>query len=371
MTKHLSTFLAGTAAVALIAGFAQADTIRATSGFGPSHVLATDAYPKLFEKLGEFTDGRWDGQDTSSGLVAPNEMNTGLRDGVTELGALLLPYFVADYPESGLVTELSNLGSDNRAVSSAVTEYIVTCAECQAEFASNGQVYLGSDATPNYNFLSTTPIRTVADVQGVRIRTGSPLFTSFVESLGGVPVQMPASELFEGLSQGVLDATFSSTPELVNARLADVVTSVTEIEEGLFNGAAVTNASALLWQRMTPEDRAALAHAAQYAIADVLIGWQDTVEEAREAADAQGIEYIEPDASLVEARDAFNEKHLAEAAAILESRGVTDAQGKIDRYAALVEKWEGLIKGVESADDLAELRYQEIFSKLDYNTFGL
>lgn len=371
MTKHITACLAGTAAAALLAGAVQADTIRATSGFGPSHVLATDAYPKLFAKLGEFTDGRWDGQDTSSGLVAPNEMNSGLRDGVTELGALLLPYFVADYPESGLVTELSNLGSDNRAVSSAVTEYIVTCAECQAEFAANGQVYLGSDATPNYNFLSTTPIRTAADVQGVRIRTGSPLFTSFVESLGGVPVQMPASELFEGLSQGVLDATFSSTPELVNARLADVVTSVTEIEEGLFNGAAVTNASQLLWQRMTPEDRDALAHAAQYGIADVLIGWQDTVAEAREAADAQGIEYIEPDASLIEARDAFNEKHLAEASAILESRGVTDAQAKIDRYTALVEKWEGLIAGVQSADDLAELRYQEIFSKLDYSAFGL
>lgn len=371
MTKRLTMILAGAAAAALLSGFAKADTIRATSGFGPSHVLATDVYPELFEKLSEFTDGRWSGQDTPSGLVAPNEMNSGLRDGVTEMGALLLPYFVADYPESGLPSELSILGTDLRAVSSAVTEYIVTCEDCLAEFARNGQVYLGSDATPPYDFLSNVAIRTAGDVKGVRIRTGSPLYTSFVEALGGVPVQMQASELFEGLSQGVLDATFSSTPELINARLADVVKFVTEINEGRFNGAAITNVSAILWQRMAPEDRQALARAAQYAIAVGLTGWQQSAEEARKIAKEQGIEYLEPDASLLEARKTFNEKHLAEAASILESRGVTDAAAKIERYKALVEKWDELVKNVKTADELAELRYKEIFSKLDYDSFGL
>lgn len=119
-------------ATLLAAGFT--DTIRATSSFGPSHVLATDGYPALFKKLSELTDGRWTGNDTPSDLLAPNEMNTGLR-----------------------------------------------------------------------------------------IRSVGALFTRFVESMGAEPVQMPASELFEALNSGVIDATYSSVGDLKNAQFYDVV----------------------------------------------------------------------------------------------------------------------------------------------------
>jgi TRAP-type transport system periplasmic protein len=370
MQGYVTKLLAGAAAAAGLAGAAGADTIRATSGFGPAHVLATDAYPLIFQKLEEFTDGAWTGQDTPSGLVAPNEMNAALRDGVSELGAVVLPYFAADFPESMLPSELSIFGTNNLAISSAVTEYIVTCPECLEEFSRAGQVYLGSDSTTPYNFLSTTPMQSVGEVQGKRIRTGSPVYSNFVESIGGVPVQMAANELFEGLSQGVLDATFSSTSELINARLVDVVTHVTDLELGVFNSAAVNNASALLWQRMEPEARAALARAAQYGISDALFAWQETTERAREEGEAAGIAFVEPDASLTDAAASFREKHRDAAVGILEGRGVTDAAEKVARYQELVDKWHGLVEGVTNPEELAELRYREIWSDVDFAAYG-
>lgn len=369
----MKIFKSITASIALTVGvsaMAQADTIRATSGLGPTHVLATEVYPKLFEKFGEFTDGRWDGQDTPSGLVALNEMNAGLRDGVTQLGAVILPYFAADFPESTLPLELAVLGTDNMAISAAVTEYIVTCAECIAEFTANGQVFLGMDATTPYNFLSTKPIRSAADVQGLRIRTGGPLFARIVESLGGVPVQMAASELFEGLSQGVVDATFSSTPDLINARLLDAVDYVTEIETGVFNGAAVVNASGLLWVGMTEEDRASLAHAAQYAIVTGLDGWRASEKVGKEQGATKGLEFISPDASLTAAIDRFMQAHLETVAQTLTERGVSDAAAKVARYQELLTKWEGLVTTVDTPEALAELRYVQIWAPLDYAAFG-
>lgn len=366
-------FLAATAVTmtaTVAASFAAANDIRATSSFGASHVLATDGYPALFAKLSELTDGRWGGHDTPSGLLAPNEMNTGLRDGISEMGPIILPYFAADYPESGIVGELSILGTDNRAISSAVTEYLATCGECQAEFAANGHVFLGSDATTNYQFLSSTPIRSAKDMAGVRIRTAGSVFTRFVDHLGGEPVQMPSSELFEGLSSGVIDATYSSVADLKNAQLYDVVKYVTLIDQGVFNAAAMTNASVMLWDRMDAADREALAHAAQYAQTIGVQSWISNSNEAAETGAGKGIEFITPDDSLKAKATEFRAAHLAQVATTLAERGVTDPATKIERYRALLAKWETLVADVTSAEDLAELRYREIWSKVDFNSYG-
>lgn len=359
--------LACASAMALACAAASADTIRATSGFGPAHPIAVYNYPKLNEKLQEFTDGAWDLQDTPSGLIAPNEMSAGLRDGVTEFGALLMPYFPAEFPEAALPSELSILGRDNLVVSSAVTEYVATCAECQAEFAANGQVYLGSDATPPYNLLTIRPVRSVADLKGLRIRTGAPLYAGFVAALGGEAAQIPSSELFESLSQGVISGTFSANHEIIANRLGDVVKYVTEMNEGVFNGAATTTASRMLWDRMDADARAALARASQYGIVAENFGFNDDAAKAREI---DGIEFIPMDESLAQAKAAYNEQLLDRVAQVLADRGVTDAEAKIERYAALVAKWEALIPADISADDLAELRYDEIFAKLDLATYG-
>ncbi|KGJ03540.1 TRAP-type C4-dicarboxylate transport system, substrate-binding protein [Paracoccus halophilus] len=353
--------------ISALAVAASADTIRATSAFGPNHAIARDFYPTMFTKLEELTDGRWTGQDTPSGLVAPNEMSTGLRDGVTDFGPLLMPYFIAEYPESALVSELSMLGSSPQVVSSAVTEYLVGCEPCQAEFSRNGQVYLGSDTTPLYQLLTTRPVRALDDFKGLKVRSGSPFYAAYIEAMGGVAVQMQSSELFESLSQGVIDATFSSPHEIIANRLGDVIDYVTVIDQGVFNGAAVMTASRLLWDRMDTADRQALAVAAQYGLAEGLAGFDRQVAEVR---DQNMVEFITPDPEVIEARDKFNAERLAGAAEVLASRGVTDAQAKVDRYKELIEKWEGLVTPETTPDELAALRDREIWSKVDYATYG-
>ncbi|PLX39129.1 MAG: C4-dicarboxylate ABC transporter substrate-binding protein [Hyphomicrobiales bacterium] len=366
MTVRFAT-LALAGAIAVAGSAANADTIRATSGFGAAHVLATDVYPEFNVRLKEFTDGRWDLQDTPSGLVAPNEMSAALRDGVSEMGTLLMPYFPAEFPEAALPSELSIIGSSNLAISSAVTEYIATCAECQAEFQRNGQVYLGTDATPTYNILSSKPVRSIEDMKGLRIRTGAPLYAAFVEMLGGTATQIPSSELFESLSQGIIDGTMSANHEIIANRLGDVVKYVTEVNEGVFNGAADATVSKLLWDRMSVEDRAALARASQYGTVKGLYAF---MRDAKAAREVEGIEFIQMDEGLAAAKKKFNDAQIAKAADILTKRGVTDAQAKVDRYIALVEKWEGLVNDGMPYEELAELRYKEIFSKVDMGSYG-
>lgn len=369
MTMSVKARLASGLALSAIlsAGAAQAETIRATSGFGPAHPIAVSIYPALNEKLKELTQGAWELQDTPSGLVAPNEMSSGLRDGVTEFGALLMPYFPAEFPDSALPSELSILGSNNLVVSAAVTEYLVKCADCQAEFSRNGQVYLGSDATPPYDILSTTAIRSVEDMKGKRIRTGSPFYANYVAALGAEAAQIPSSELFESLSQGVITGTVSGAHEIIANRLGDVIKFVIETNQGIFNGAASTTASRMLWDRMSPEDRAHLTLASQYGLVNGLHGFMADAAKAREV---EGIEFIAVDDSLKSATEAFNLAHMEKAASVLEGRGVKNAAEKIETYKSLIEKWEKLITPEMTAAEMAELRYKEIFGSVDLARYG-
>ena len=86
--------------------------------------------------------------------------------------------------------------------------------------------------------------------------------------------------------------------------------------------------------------------------------------------DQNMVEFITPDPEVIAARDAFNADRLAGAARILEDRGVEDAQTKIDRYKALVEKWEGLVTPGMSPDELGALRDSEIWSQVDFAAYG-
>ena len=43
----------------------------------------------------------------------------------------------------------------------------------------------------------------------------------------------------------------------------------------------------------------------------------------------------------------------------------------LDEFAVLLDKWVDLVQGVESADELAEIYYDEIFARVDVSKHGL
>ncbi|QYX57672.1 C4-dicarboxylate ABC transporter substrate-binding protein [Roseovarius sp. SCSIO 43702] len=350
-----------------LGSLASAETIRASSSFGPDHPLALSIYPEISSRLSEFTDGAWEIEDTPEGVAAPNEMIDALRDGTVDFGPVVVPYFPENYAEASLPSELSVLGSNSLAISSATTEYLATCAECLAEFAEHGQVYLGSDATPLYNLLTVKPVRTAEDLGGMRIRVGAPIFAAFVSNLRGVVVQQPSSEFSDALRRGVVAGSFGGDQEIIAGNVQDQVRFVTNIGLGVYNGNAAAMASRALWDRMSAEDRAALARAAQYGIAKGIGEFDAQAEDARTT---EGIEFIEMDETLKEAKRTFIADHLRRASETLERRGVENAQVKAYRYALLVGKWEGLIGDDMTAEDVGQLRYDEIFGKLDMTAYG-
>jgi TRAP-type C4-dicarboxylate transport system substrate-binding protein len=69
-------------------------------------------------------------------------------------------------------------------------------------------VYMGlSHTRPDYTLLGRKPVRSIEDLQGQRIRIGGKTGELF-KKVGAAPVMMPAPEVYEAVSKGILDQSY-------------------------------------------------------------------------------------------------------------------------------------------------------------------
>jgi hypothetical protein len=86
----------------------------------------------------------------------------------------------------------------------------------------------------------------------------------------------------------------------------------------------------------------------------------------------QGIEVIEPDADMMGAvQDYVREDVQLVGQIYADNYGITRTDEIANEFVEVLDRWNGLVAGVESVDDLAEIYWNEIFSKVDPETYGV
>lgn len=68
-----------------------------------------------------------------------------------------------------------------------------------------------------------TPVASMEDMQGLRIRTPSPAISMMLEHLGAIPQGMPPGQVYENLEKGVIDGTVFPWDPVRSFRLAEVL----------------------------------------------------------------------------------------------------------------------------------------------------
>ncbi|WP_309083008.1 C4-dicarboxylate TRAP transporter substrate-binding protein [Chelativorans sp.] len=367
-----------TAALALtlcVSGFAaEARDLRLAPGAPPAHPAHTPLYSTLIEELPKETNGSLTGTMLGTEVVNIGGMKGALQSGVAEVGNLLPLYFPGDLPNSALVGDLAFLGRNPHVMGAATTEYIATCEDCQAEFAKLGAVFLGAGSSDVYVLLTTKPVRTRADLQGIRLRSGGAPFARWAEYVGASPASIPVSDTFESMSQGVIDGSMGSISDLVSYRLVDLARYVIELPLGTYHATSNFTVNSDTWKALTAEERRGFVRAANKANAAFTQNWGlDRPSKSREAAREAGLEFIQPEQELVDLTAAFVEEDLKAAAGIAESQyGISDAEAKIARFRELVEKWTGLVdKAGNDPQAIAEVVQAEVWDKVDYEKYGM
>jgi TRAP-type C4-dicarboxylate transport system substrate-binding protein len=372
--KLLARMFAAASLAAVALSAADAKELRLASGAPPVHPAADPLYAKFAEFLPQETNGALTGTQIGPEVVNIVQVKQALQSSLAEVGNLLPLFVPADLPNTALTGDLALLATNPHAMGAAMTEYVVNCAECQAEFKELGGVYVGSGSSDVYVLLTTKPVRSLEDLKGLRLRSGGAPYARWATAMGAAPAQVPVSDQFEQISQGVLDGTMGSVSDLMSYRLIDVAKYIIDLPLGTYHTTSNFTVTTGAWSDMSPEERAGLARAANKASALFTENWgYERPEKARQAALDAGLEIIPATQEMIDATNAFRETDVDTAVEVATSQlGVEDAEAKIARFQELVDKWTAIVEELDGDVEKITARVQEeVWDKVDYSTYGL
>lgn len=364
------------AAVALAAMTAPAIAENfSASTWLPQQASVPTSFTSFAEKVNAATNGDINLEVFVGGALLPaKETLQGVGRGVAAMGQITAAYTPADLPINNVLGDLAFLANHATVASFAATEVRFNNADLLGEWDGHNIVFGGSFSTPTYHIECTSPIRTLADAKGKKIRATVGAQIDFLTSIGAVPVSVPGSDIYSGLERGSIDCTLLANDALLSLKMIEVATHITELPLGVFLGGATWAFNKDFWSEQTPENRRTMLDELAVVLVSNTTFTNDLEGRAVVAAKEKGLEFIAPDAGLQGALDTFNSEFLEKLpAAEMEKRSVSDPSALIGEYLAAQEKWTALLADVDLNDDAALLALvkAEIYDKLDENTYGV
>jgi tripartite ATP-independent transporter DctP family solute receptor len=302
----LAVFLAAPLGVAI----AQEVTLR-SADIHPDGYPTVEAVKFFGEELSKATGGRIAVQVFHSAqLGQEKETIEQVKFGVIDLNRVNMGPFNNLVPET-LVPALPFVFRDTahmRAVMDGpVGEEILAAFESQGLV---GLAFYDSGARSFYN--SKKPIRTVADMAGLKVRViQSDLFLDMVNAMGANATPMPPGEVYSALQTGVVDGAENNWPSYESFRHFEVAKYYSITQHSLSPEVLVMSKAS--YDKLSPEDQAAVKTAAKASVAKMRELWEARETVAEEKVRAAGVEVNEVDkAPFVEAMKPIYEKYAGE-----------------------------------------------------------
>lgn len=361
-------------ALATVATAAQARELKASTHLPPKNDTVANGYVPFVKYLEERTKGELKVKVFNGGaLLGPRAAAGGIRDGVVDLGYVIVGYHTAEFPYlGGLANETSAIGTDPVAVTAATTEWVLLhCAPCLKDFEKQGNVFTGAGAVPGMVLMSKFKVDKLADLAGRKVRSNGGFWDGFIKSLGAVPVNVPSSEQYEAMNRGLVDAVIHVPSSMKTYSLWDMTKDVTMLNFGVYRSINTFAFSPASWKALTPAQRRAVLESASDANLDIAFGYLKTGEEALAESRRKGVTIHPPPADVQAKVDAFIRQVSVDGAAASATKfGIADADKVVAKIAELNAKWDRIWK--ESGGDLSKFKARvrdEIVSKVDTSTY--
>ena len=152
-----------------------------------------------------------------------------------------------------------------------------------------GLAFYDSGARSIYN--SVRPIRSLADLKGLRIRVQqSELMAEMIRAFGAEPVQMPYGQVLTGLATMLIDGAENNWPSFVTTDHYKYAGYYTITEHTMTPEVLVMSLKA--WQSLSDDDRNIFREAALRSSQFMREKWRDLEERSRQQAEAAGVEIV-------------------------------------------------------------------------------
>ncbi|WP_445682523.1 TRAP transporter substrate-binding protein DctP [Radicibacter daui] len=196
-------------AVMFAAGAAHATTYKwitfKPQGAGDAQARSTQWYVDEFAKR---TGGKdtievyWGGSVAKTGEI-PETLGAGLGD----FGDIVTPYFPDKFPLNNAVGFFIPQPRSPIEIADLMTEWHKKYPQFEKELADANLKAVGYRPLENYGMLCTKPIKSLADLKGLRIRSYGFAYPALFEALGTSPVSINTAETYEALSRNIVDCT--------------------------------------------------------------------------------------------------------------------------------------------------------------------
>lgn len=379
MSIRKTLIAAAGAATILSVGAAQADQLTYAIGHPPGSYLIKGG--EIFaETVANETGGELTAKVFPMSLLTLPETSAGLREGLADVGAVMSTYFASEFPHTNLILDasmiLSLMGEKAASVAGlayapAMAEFILMkCPECNEEFAAENQVYTGAAGTPGYALNCTKPVVTLDDLQGARLRIGGANWARWSAAVGANPVTMSGNEMLEALAQGVLDCILLSVPDVQNFGMGASVKHITIGAPGGVYVASLSNMNRDTWSGLSEENRRAVMKGVAEAAAATSwayhAGQADVLKTVKEA----GVQVHEASAEVKAKTAEFASDDQAKLVDLYSEKGVARGEEMLGDFEQILRKWVDLVQEIESANALADLYWNELYSKVDVVSHG-
>jgi tripartite ATP-independent transporter DctP family solute receptor len=300
MIRSFAAVLALATAVAGIATAASAQEITLRSAdIHPDGYPTVEAVKYMGELLKERTGGRIAVQvfnnrqlgeekdtieQTRFGVIDMNRINLApLNNLVPETGVPALPFVFRSIEHMHTVMD------------GPIGEEILKSLEPQGLV---GLAFYDSGARSFYSV--GKPIRGVDDIKGMKIRVQqSDMWLAMMEALGANATPMPFGEVYSALETGVIEGAENNWPSLESSKHYEVAKFYSKTEHSM--SPEVLMMSKMSWDKLTPEDQAAVKQAAKDSVAKMRELWTAREAQSEKVVREAGVEIIDIDKAPFEA----------------------------------------------------------------------
>ncbi len=271
--------LIAAAAVCAISGQASARTFRSAD------VHSKDFPTNMAVKyMGDELNKATGGKDTikvfgDSSLGSEKDTVEQVKIGAIDMVRVSLASFNGIVPES-MVPSFPFIFRDLEHFRKAI--YGAEGDKILAAFDKAGFVGLAMYESGSRSMYAKKPIKTVADMKGLKIRVQpSDLAVAMVGAMGASPAPMPMAEVYSGLKTGLVDAAENNIPSYEEAKHYESAGVFSETMHVMTPEVVVF--SKKVWDTLTPAEQTALRKSAKASVAYYVTLWDAKEKEAKAA----------------------------------------------------------------------------------------
>ena len=294
LRKLALTALAG---CALAAPAHAQTTLTMSSWVSPQHHLTSVVLQGFGDEVEKASGGRLKFQMLPKHPSAPPGTFDAVRDGLVDVSYVTASYTPARHVLP-LVAELPGAGETAEINSVAYNRIHWKLLHKAGEY--KGVHLLGVFTHgPGQMFNTKRPIKTLADLQGMKIRTGGGIAEAMARALGASAFVKPAPESYELLSSGIADGVFFPQESIVSFKLDSLVKYATLFPGGFYSSSFGFFINEDKWNKLAKQDQAIIEkYSYEYAARSNGQSWDTADRVGLDALKKAGANIVQADAAM-------------------------------------------------------------------------